>query len=81
MTQVLDAYLIDHQYEQVRRFNDEPNTFDYEQYTKDSIATFRNKQKKIREEAEENKTADEKPPLFLGLQEHNKSSSLGLPIA
>ena len=30
MTQVLDAYLIDHQYEQVRRFNDEPNTFDYE---------------------------------------------------
>ena len=78
---MLDAYLIDHQYEQVRRFNDEPNTFDYEQYTKDSIATFRNKQKKIREEAEKNKTEDGKPPLFLGLQEHNKSSSLGLPIA
>ena len=41
MSQVLDSYLIDHQYEKVRQFNDEPNSFDFDKHTQESIANFR----------------------------------------
>ena len=43
MSQFLDSYLIDHEYEKVRKFNDEPNSFDFEEYTRDRIANFRHK--------------------------------------
>ena len=49
MTQVLDSYLIDSEYEKVRRFNDEPNSFDFVAHTNESITNFRNKQKVLQE--------------------------------
>ena len=43
MSQILDSYLIDHQYEKVRQFNDEPGKFDFEKHTTESIQSFREK--------------------------------------
>ncbi len=37
MEQVLQSYLMDSEYEIVRKFNFEPNSFDFESYTKRSI--------------------------------------------
>ena len=49
MEQVLDSYLIDSQYEQVRAFNHTPQSFDFEKHTQESIQRFREKQSAMRE--------------------------------
>lgn len=40
MKRMLDTYLIESQFELVRRFNHEPNRFDYERYIKDELERF-----------------------------------------
>ena len=75
MSQILDSYLIDHQYEKVRQFNDEPNLFDFEGHTKDMITQFRQKQKLMKELAE--KADQEKAAVSLGPQKHSRP---GMPL-
>ena len=75
MAQLLDSYLIDHQYEKVRQFNDEPGQFDFEAHTTERISDFRNKQKLMREIAEKNK--EEKAAISIGAQKHSKP---GMPL-
>ena len=37
---LLNHYLVDHFFDRVRKFNHEPNQFNYEQYTQDAITEF-----------------------------------------
>lgn len=38
---MLNTYLVDHFYENVRKFNHEPNQFNYEKHVEDGILEFR----------------------------------------
>jgi len=38
---MLNTYLVDHFYENVRKFNHEPNQFNYEKHVEDGIMEFR----------------------------------------
>ena len=77
MSQVLDSYLIDHQYEKVRQFNDDPHTFDYERHTQESINNFRQKQKIMKDLAAKKEEDTKKKPVSLGPQKHSKP---GMPL-
>lgn len=37
---LLNSYLVDHFFDRVRKFNHEPNQFNFEQYTQDAIGEF-----------------------------------------
>lgn len=38
---MLNTYLVDHFYENVRKFNHEPNQFNYEKHVEDGVLEFR----------------------------------------
>ena len=40
MTKLLNSYLRDSDYETIRRFNHQPNTFKYEEYIKEALDDF-----------------------------------------
>lgn len=38
---VLNTYLVDHYFEKVRKFNHEPNQFNFEEYTQQGLLDFK----------------------------------------
>ena len=76
MDQVLDAYLQDSQYEEVRKFNHEPQTFDFEKHTQDSIQRFRSKQEAYKRQEKED---EQNKGKTLGPQKHSKTGMPQIP--
>jgi len=78
MQQVLDSYLVDHEYETVRKFNHEPQSFDFEDHTTKSIERFRVIHTPLKK-AEDAKKEAGKSKLILGPQSHSKPAMPMVP--
>ena len=77
MEQLLDSYLIESEYEQVRAFNHTPNQFDYNRHIEMSLEKFRQKQSQIR--IEKARAKEEEAQKSLGPQKHSKPAMPQIP--